>query len=314
MRHMLLIASPFLAAAAVAQTAQPAQPAPAAPPVKAAQGPRTLVEINGTPINEAHFLTFAAERPQTPPQALQDPQAQAIIMNELVNTVLMSQDAVKDKLDKNPNVAAAVEVARRKVLAQAAILNHLRSHPIKDEDVKKAYDAKYGKGTVREYKVRNIVAKTEADAQAVLKELDAGKKFSELAKEKSVASNAGEGGDLGWISAEQVIKPVGDAVSKLEKGGRSKAPLQTQAGWMLLELEDVRDATPPSLEQAKAAISAELQRDTVAAYVNSLRKAGKLAVADGQSRPAPAKQGAAKPAAKPAAPKKSAEDMIAPKK
>jgi len=199
------------------------------------------------------------------------------------------------------------------VLAQAAILNHLRSHPIKDEDVKKAYDAKYGKGAVREYKVRNIVSKTEADAQAVLKELGAGKKFSELAKEKSVASNAGEGGDLGWISAEQVIKPVGDAVSKLEKGAHLKAPLQTQAGWMLLELEDVRDAAPPSLEQAKAAISAELQRDTVAGYVNSLRKSGKLSVADGQSRPAPAKQ-EAKPAAKPAAPKKSAEDMIAPKK
>jgi peptidyl-prolyl cis-trans isomerase C len=307
MRHLLLIASPFLAAAAVAQTAPPAQPA------KAAQGPRTLVEVNGTPINEAHFLVFAAERPQTPPQALKDPQAQAVIMNELVNTVLMSQDAVKDKLDKNPNVAAAVEIARRKVLAQAAILNHLRSHPIKDEDVKKAYDAKYGKGPVREYKVRNIVSKSEADAQAVLKELGAGKKFSELAKEKSVASNAGEGGDLGWISAEQVIKPIGDAVSKLEKGAHTKAPLQTQAGWMLLELEDARDAAPPSFEQAKAAISAELQRDTVAAYVNSLRKAGKLAVADGQSRPAPAKQ-EAKPAAKPAAPKKSAEDMIAPKK
>ena len=311
MRYALIIASPFLAAVAVAQTAQPAKPAPAQ--AQAAQGPRTLVDVNGTPLNEAHFLVFASERPQTPPQALKDPQLQALIMNELVNTVLMSQDATKSKIDKNPNVAAAVEVARRKVLAQAAILNHLRAHPIKEEDVKKAYDAKYGKGPLREYKVRNIVSKTEADAQAALQEIGTGKKFAEVAKTKSAASNAAEGGDLGWISADQVIRPIGDAIAKLDKGGHSKAPLQTQAGWMLLELEDVRDAQPPSLEQAKPALQAELQRDSVAAYVNNLRKSAQVKVADGQSRPAPAKQ-EGKPAAKPAAPKKSAEDMIAPKK
>lgn len=298
MKYALIVASPFLAAAAVAQTAQ---------------GPRTIVEVNGTPINEAHFLVFAAERPQTPPQALKDPQAQAVIMNELVNTVLMSQDAAKSKLDKNPNVVAAMEIARRKVLAQAAILNHLRAHPIKDEDIKKAYDAKYGKGPVREYKARNIVLKSEADAQAVLKDLGAGKKFADLAKEKSIASNAAEGGELGWVAADQVIKPIGEAMGKLEKGGYSKAPLQTQAGWMLLALEDVREAPPPSFEQAKSAIASELQRDTIAAYVNGLRKAGALKVADGQA-PAAAAKPAAKPSAKPAAPKKSAEDMIAPKK
>lgn len=304
MRLPQLIATPLLALAAAAAFAQ------------GANAPRDLVEVNGTKINEVDFLIFASElQPQATPQSLNDPQFQAAVMNELVNTVLLSQDATKNKLDKNPRVAAALQIARNKVLAQMAILNHVQKNPIKDEQVKKAYDEKVAKGPVREYKARNIVLKTEDEAKAVIKSLDGGEKFAELAKTKSIASNAASGGELGWVAAEQMVKPIGDVVAKLAKGAYSKTPLQTGAGWMVLQLEDTRETAPPPFDEIKTTIAQELQRESVARYVAELRKSGKLRIIEGGQPQAAAPKAEAKPQAKPAAPKKpSADDMIAPKK
>ncbi len=294
MRRPLLIAMPLLAYATVAQ---------------AADAPRDLVEVNGKKIDELEFLVFAAEQhPQTPPQALNDQQFQVAVMNELVNTVLLSQDAAKQKLDKNPRVAAALDVARDRVLAQVAILSHLQKNPIKEDAVKKAYDEKVAKGPVREYKARNIVVKTEDDAKAVIKSLDGGAKFDELAKSKSIASNAESGGELGWVAATQMVKPIAEIITTLDKGAYSKTALKTDAGWMVLKLEDQRDAPPPAFDDVKGAITAELQREAVAKYVSELRKNGKLKVLEG------GKPEAAKSEAKAPAPKKpSAQEMIAPK-
>ncbi len=314
MRLPLLIATPLLALAAATASAQ------------APNAPRDLVDVNGTKIDEIDFLIFASEvQPQATPQSLNDPQFQAAVMNELVNTILLSQDATKNKLDKNPRVAAALDIARNKVLAQMAILSYVQKNPIKDEQVKKAYDEKVAKGPIREFKARNIVVKTEDEAKAVIKSLDGGEKFAELAKSKSIASNASSGGELGWVAAEQMVKPISEVVTKLAKGTHAKTPLQTGAGWMVLQLEDTRDTTPPAFDEVKAALTQELQREAVARYVGELRKAGKVRVIEGgqgqgQSQaPAAAKPQAAqpKPQAKPAAPapkKPSAEDMIAPKK
>jgi len=304
MRLPLLIAPTLLAFAASTATAQGANP------------PRDLVEVNGTKINEIDFLIFASElQPQATPQSLNDPQFQAAVMNELVNTVLLSQDAAKNKLDKNPRVAAALQIARNKVLAQMAILSHVQKNPIKDEQLKKAYDEKVAKGPVREYKARNIVLKTEDDAKAVIKALDGGEKFGELAKTKSIASNAASGGELGWVAAEQMVKPIAEVVSKLGKGAHSKTPLQTGAGWMVLQLEDTRDTPPPPFDEIKNSIAQELQRESVARYVAELRKNGKLKLIEGNQGQAAAPKADAKQPAKPAAPKKpSADEMIAPKK
>ena len=117
-----------------------------------------------------------------------------------------------------------------------------------------------------------------------------------------------------------MVKPIGDVVAKLAKGTHAKTPLQTSAGWMVLQLEDTRDTPPPPFEEVKAALTQELQRESVAAYVAGLRKSGKLKLIEAGQPQAAAPKGAApkadaKPQAKPAAPKKpSADDIIAPKK
>jgi len=62
---------------------------------------------------------------------------------------------------------------------------------------------------------------------------------------------------------------------------------------------------PPAFDEIKAALTQELQRESVARYVAELRKAGKVRVIEGgqgQAAAPKAPAAAAKPQAKPAAP------------
>jgi len=85
-----------------------------------------------------------------------------------------------------------------------------------------------------------------------------------------------------------MVKPIAEVASKLGKGAHSKTPLQTGAGWMVLQLEDTRDTPPPPFDEIKNSIAQELQRESVARYVAELRKNGKLKLLEAtRDRPRP---------------------------
>ncbi len=81
--------------------------------------------------------------------------------------------------------------------------------------------------------------------------LDTGRDFSELAKEKSTGPSGPSGGELGWFGAGQMVKPFADAAATMDKGTYSKTPVQTEFGWHVIMLDDVRDSTPPPFEDVK---------------------------------------------------------------
>jgi peptidyl-prolyl cis-trans isomerase C len=295
---------------ALAMPAQAQAPAEAKAPAaaKAPQGPRTLVVVNGAPINELHIILA---NPQLSMNELNDPRIQQSVMGDLVATFLLSQDAEKRKLDKRRDIATATEMARRKVLSQAAIQEHLKANPIKDDDVKAAYDARFGKGPIKQYNGRHISVKTEDEAKQVIKELDGGASFADLAKKKSVSPTAEKGGDVGWMTGEQLGKPIVEVVAKLEKGKYNKTPIQAGETWHVFLLDDTRDFKP-TFDEAKAGIRASLQQQAITKYVVSLQKSAKI------GQPGPAQAGGepqAAPQAKAQAPAKkslSAEEKIAP--
>jgi peptidyl-prolyl cis-trans isomerase C len=52
--------------------------------------------------------------------------------------------------------------------------------------------------------------------------------------------------------------------------------VQTQFGWHVILLEETREAEPPTLDSVKAELTAGLQRDALANFVNDLREKAKL--------------------------------------
>ena len=97
------------------------------------------------------------------------------------------------------------EVKRRLALLQARALHNAyfknKIEPVvTDAMIKARYDIEAGKTTPeQEVSARHILVKTEDEARAVVKELEGGADFVELAKAKSTGPSGTNGGDLGFF-------------------------------------------------------------------------------------------------------------------
>ena len=78
---------------------------------------------------------------------------------------------------------------------------------------------------------------------------------------------------LGWFSPQTMVKPFADAVAALEKGKYTQAPVQSEFGWHVILLEDVRSPEVPDFEQVKPQVEMFTQRKKLQAHLEELRKA-----------------------------------------
>ena len=72
------------------------------------------------------------------------------------------------------------------------------------------------------------------------------------------------------------MKPFGDAMVKLEKGKYTEVPVQTQFGWHVILLEDVRQAKFPTFDEVKPQLTERLQEQQFSRTVTDLRAKAKV--------------------------------------
>jgi len=244
-------------------------------PVTSFAADEPVAVVNGKPISQKTYDFYLRQLQAERPNANLAGNRQLII-NELVNRELLYQDAMKKKLDKDPDVAFALEQLRMNTMIQANVGKVAESMNITDEMLKKEYDEKIAKADISEYKARHILLKSEDEAKAVIKELDNGAVFSDVAKAKSTGPTGPDGGDLGWFKAGQMVPPFAQALTQMQKGTYSKAPVQTQFGWHVILLEDTRKATPPKFEDVKPQLANMMRGQQINAYIQNLRKNAKV--------------------------------------
>ncbi|MEW6422136.1 MAG: peptidylprolyl isomerase [Deinococcota bacterium] len=116
--------------------------------------------------------------------------------------------------------------------------------------------------------VKHILVKTQAEAQAVLRDLQGGADFAKLAQQKSQdPGSAGEGGDLGCFEP-------GETVAAFDKVAFS-APLnqpqvvQTEYGWHVLVVTKRSAAGVPPLSEIAPLIREQLARDAAQKYLDA---------------------------------------------
>jgi peptidyl-prolyl cis-trans isomerase C len=198
------------------------------------------------------------------------------IREQLIVREIVAQEAAKKGLAKSPEVAQQIELSRQEVLWNVYIADFIRNTPISDAQVKAEYDRVKAQRGDKEYKARHILVEKEDEAKKVIADLKSGKKFEDLAKQSKDPGSKDRGGDLDWNSPAGYVKPFSDAMVKLQKGKYTEVPVQTQFGWHVILLEDVRDAKFPSLEEAKPQITQALQQQQFAKTVQDLRAKAKV--------------------------------------
>ncbi|MBI1173644.1 MAG: peptidylprolyl isomerase [Sideroxydans sp.] len=204
------------------------------------------------------------------------PELRKTIRENLINVEVLSQEAVKKGIDKKPEVVQELELARQNVLGRSFIQDYIQNHPISEDTLKKEYDSLKAHLGTKEYKVAHILVDTEAEAKAIEAQLKKKGKFDKIAKEKSKDAGSGaEGGELGWNVPSNFVKPFADAVMTLNKGQVS-APVQSQFGWHIIKLEDVRNLKVPTYEQLKPNLMRRLQQQDIQKLIADLRNNAKI--------------------------------------
>ena len=275
---LALIGFGALPMAASAQDASSSSAEPAAPP--AAPGPDSVVAtVGGEPITEAD-LAFAAEDigqqlSQIPPE-----QIRAVLLAQMIDLKLMAQGGHAAKMEDDALFKGRLNYLTDRALRRAFTKAKV-SDAITDAEIKSVYDAQIaGMPEVEEVHARHILVSTEDDAKAIKAALDGGADFVQLAKDKSIEPGAKDsGGDLGYFTADKMVKPFADAAFALKVNEISQ-PIQTQFGWHVIQLLDRRPSPKPTLEQLTQQIGQQLYIEKYRALFDALRKDATIDIPD----------------------------------
>ena len=233
------------------------------------------VVVNGVVIPQSRI--DAMNRELTAQGQPDTPERHNAVKDELVNREVIAQAAQRRGLDKNPDVAAQMEMARQAVLVRALFEDEVKKNPITDAQLEAQYTQFKGSMGSNEYKVRHILVDKEDDAKAIIAELNKGGDFAKIAKDKSKDPGSKDnGGDLDWGPSARYVKPFADAVTTMQKGQTTSAPVKTDFGYHVIRLDDVRPLQVPPFSELKEQFRQRAQQQQIQKMVMDLRSKAKI--------------------------------------
>ncbi|MEM7047766.1 MAG: peptidyl-prolyl cis-trans isomerase [Pseudomonadota bacterium] len=227
-----------------------------------------IARINGEPF---HLSQVDTDQP-IPPEIWQtlDPAQKENIINVSAANYLAAQAALNEGLDQTPAIAAQIEASRIVILRQAWIENQINTR-ISADTIQQSYDSYLQDfETETQYRVRHVLTETEEEAQEIISKLDAGEDFVTLAQEYSIGPSSSRGGDLGFIAPSELVESVGTAITLIAPGTYTKSPVQSQFGWHVLTVLEIRESSPLPFEQAREQIVSALVQDLLGQLTDEL--------------------------------------------
>lgn len=235
----------------------------------------TIVTVNGTEITQKDVYEGLMNATkggfnQVPPekqaklgqQFLQELIAKELIYGDAQKTGVLKSKKFKEEYDK-------VQDEIKKQLAIKVWQENLHEGiKISNKDLKNYYDKNkeefYEKESVH---ARHVLVKTKAEAQVVINELKSFKgdklkaKFIEVAKAKSIGPSGPRGGDLNYFPRGRMYPAFNDAVFSMKVSSISKEPVETQAGFHVIYLEDKKAKKVLGFTEVKSFIEKRLKAE-----------------------------------------------------
>lgn len=237
--------------------------------IASAQSDTVLAEVNGEVITERQLNQIIAQ--QTQGAGDLPPAQREQFLEEVINLTVLAQAAAEQGLADDPTVRAQLENIRRTALAQAFVRSLSTGEPISEEALTEKYDEQYGGGQ-QEYRARHILVDDPTLAADLIARIrDAGADFAELAAEYSRDGSAQNGGDLGWFAPGDMVAPFAEAVQALDVSEVSDTPVETQFGWHVLRVDEVRERAAPPMAEVQSELRMAIVNDRIERALNALR-------------------------------------------
>ena len=240
----------------------------------ASEPAKPLAVVNGKEIPALYGELVKREMAQGQPSS---PELDTRVRESLINLELLSRAAIDKGIDKGANLAAAMDIRRKDMLAKAYLEDYVKTHPVTDAEITAVYDKAKAEPAEMEYRARHILVKTEAEAKKIIADLGKKAKFEDLAKKFSKdAGSAKNGGALDWADRGAYAKEFSDAMVALKKGETSRTPVKTQFGYHIIRLDDVRKGELPPLDVVRGEIVKQVQQQRIRDAITAARAGAKI--------------------------------------
>ncbi|MCP4231505.1 MAG: hypothetical protein GY771_15350 [bacterium] len=132
-----------------------------------------------------------------------------------------------------------------------------------------------------EYHIKQIITDTQKEAEDAMTAIEFGTPFEQVAADKSVAPDRYAGGDVGYVPIKALPPNVADAVKNLPEGEISPI-IETEYGYFLVRLEDIKEGGAIPLEEVSGEIAekvrAEKEAKAYAEWLAQLRTAADIKI------------------------------------
>ena len=224
--------------------------------VQAQDAGTVLATVGEEEITLGHLIAVADSLPPQF-QELEDAQLFSGLLEQIIRQAAIAQ-SLGDTL---PNgLELSLESQRWALLANSVIDGAINA-AVTDEALQTAYDEQFGNTEPeQEFNASHILVETEEEAIALVEELEGGADFAELAAARSIGPSGPNGGALGWFGMGMMVPTFEAAVTEMEPETVSD-PVQTQFGWHVIRLNEVRDSTAPTLEEVRGTLEERLSEE-----------------------------------------------------
>ncbi len=230
-----------------------------------------MATVDGVDITLGHVVALRGRLPAEYQDLPNDVLMKAIVDQLIQQTVLMN--AITRNLDDRS--ALALENEKRAFLA-SEMMTRISERDITAEELQTAYAERYESEIPdQEFNASHILVATEEEAIELVKILQDGADFATLAKERSTGPSGPSGGELGWFGKGRMVPEFETAVLRMAVDEISP-PVQTQFGWHVIRLNDMRTPDVPTLEQVRPRLVVELQQQAVEAEIARLTETAEV--------------------------------------
>jgi len=130
-------------------------------------------------------------------------------------------------------------------------------------------------------------AETLKKIEEIKSKLDNGEDFAKLAEENSDCPSSAKGGDLGFFSRGQMVKPFEETAFAL-KPGEVSGVVETQFGYHIIKTQEKKIATTLSYDDIKEKLTGKLKENKFKkmfpTYIESLKAKYKIEIPDSESK------------------------------
>ncbi|SDF90848.1 peptidyl-prolyl cis-trans isomerase C [Limimonas halophila] len=194
------------------------------------------------------------------------------LLDRLVDMRVVSDKAEAEGFLDKPEVQDRLQRTRQQILADVYLKKQAEDY-VTEERLRAEYE-EYKKNNKAEtqVKARHILVDSKKLANKLIKKLDEGANFVELAKQHSTGPSAKKGGNLGFFGKGDMVESFSKAAFGLGVDEYTESPVKTQYGWHVIKVVDERTKEPKSFEEMKDELSKKLRQQGVKKAIQQVRE------------------------------------------